>query len=199
VVKRLRSTALLAAAAVVAASPGPGGPPDAYRLRVRGQYQDTPFYCVPAAGSMSLATFGVAATQGVLARQMATTRARGTTGDSAARVIDGYIRPRRYDDSIVGDVVGRPAVLMRRISYDVGALHRAPIMQVWMELLPWNRGKIKARRVGHAIIAYGYDRGRGTITVFDPWRPTGGPHTLSAAVLATALQGGSGMHFFSRM
>lgn len=197
---RGRPAVLLVVAAVAGLPQAAGdGTPGAYRLRVAGQFQATPFYCVPAASSMSLATFGVTATQGALARQMATTRARGTTGDSAARVIDTYIRPRRYDDSIVGDVVGRPKTLMARVAYDVGALHRAPVMQVWMELLPWNRGRLRGSRVGHAIIAYGYDRQRGTITVFDPWRPTGGPHTLAATALATTLQSGSGMHFISRL
>jgi hypothetical protein len=192
---------VLLVAAAMAALPRVAGhdTPGSYRLKVTGQFQATPFYCVPAAGAMSLSTFGVTATQGALAEQMATTRTRGTTGDNAARVIDGYIHPRHYDDSIVGDVVGRPATLMDRVSYDVGALHRAPIMQVWMELLPWNRGRVRGRRIGHAIIAYGYDRGKGTITVFDPWRPTGGPHTLSAAALATTLQSGSGMHYFSQL
>lgn len=193
--------AVLLVAAAVAALPWAAGrdAPGSYRLKVAGQFQATPFYCVPAAGAMSLSTFGVTATQGVLARQMATTRTRGTTGDNAARVIDGYIHPRHYDDSIVGDVVGSPTTLMNRVSYDVGALHRAPIMQVWMELLPWNRGRVRGRRIGHAIVAYGYDRWKGTITVFDPWRPTGGPHTLSASALATTLQSGSGMHYFSHL
>lgn len=188
----------LLAAAVVVVLPQSPSPPGSYRLTVHGQFQETPFYCVPAAGAMSLATFGVTARQDALARQMATTRARGTTGDNAARVIDGYIRPRHYDDSIVDDVAGHPSILMSRVSYDVGTLHRAPIMQVWMELLPWDKGQVQGRHVGHAIIVYGYDRRKGTITVFDPWRPTGGSHTLPADTLAITLQGGSGMHFISR-
>jgi hypothetical protein len=70
---------------------------------------------------------------------------------------------------------------------------------VWMEKLPWNQGKLADRWIGHAIIAYGYDQQAGTITVFDPWRPTGGPHTLSATSLSMTLQSGAGMHYISKL
>jgi Peptidase_C39 like family len=171
--------------------------PRSYRLVLREQYQATSYYCVPAATSMSLSTFGVQVSQDVLARKMKTT-VRGTGGDIAASVMDSYLHPRRFDDRIVADVVGHPDILMQRVSYDVGSLRRAPIIQVWMERLPWNRGKIGGRWIGHAIIAYGYNQQAGTITVFDPWRPTGGTHTLPAKSLATTLQGGAGMHYISR-
>jgi hypothetical protein len=172
--------------------------PRAYRLTLRGQYQLTNYYCVPASTAMSLSTFGVRVGQATLAQQMRTTL-RGTGGDSAASVIDTYIHPRRFDDRIVADVVGRPQILMQRVSYDVGSLHRAPVIQVWMERLPWNQRTLKGHWIGHAIVAYGYDQRAGTITVFDPWRPTGGTHTLSVNVLSMALQSGAGMHYISRM
>lgn len=35
---------------------------------------------------------------------------------------------------------------------------------------------------------------KGTVTVFDPWRPTGGTHTLRAAALTRALQP-SGLYY----
>jgi hypothetical protein len=171
--------------------------PRAYRLALHGQYQTTDYYCVPAATAMSLSTFGIKVSQAQLAQQMRTT-IRGTGGDTAAAVIDGYLHPRRFDDRIVADVVGRPQLLMQRVSYDVGTLRRAPVIQVWMERLPWDQGLIKGRWIGHAIVAYGYDQRAGTITVFDPWRPTGGPHTLPAKALSLALQGGAGMHYISR-
>jgi hypothetical protein len=171
--------------------------PRVYRLTLRGQYQTTNYYCVPATTAMSLSTFGIKVSQDTLAKKMRTT-VRGTGGDTAASVMDTYLHPRRYDDRIVGDVVGRPKILMQRVSYDVGTLRRAPIIQVWMERLPWNRGRLTGRWIGHAIIAYGYNQTADTITVFDPWRPTGGAHTLPANVLAQALQGGAGMHYISR-
>jgi hypothetical protein len=171
--------------------------PRAYRLTLQEQYQATNYYCVPASSSMSLSTFGVKISQAALAKKMRTTT-RGTGGDDAAGVMDSYLHPRRFDDRIVGDVVGHPEILMQRVSYDVGSLRRAPIIQVWMEKLPWNQGKLGGRGIGHAIIAYGYNQQAGTITVFDPWRPTGGTHTLSAKSLATTLQTGSGMHYISR-
>jgi hypothetical protein len=171
--------------------------PRSYRLKLGEQYQATNYYCVPASTSMSLATFGVKVSQAALAQAMRTTT-RGTGGDRAATVMDGYLHPRKFDDRIVGDVVGHPEILMQRVSYDVGSLHRAPIIQVWMERLPWNQGKLKGQWIGHAIVAYGYNQGAGTITVFDPWRPTGGTHTLPAKALSTTLQNGAGMHYISR-
>jgi Peptidase_C39 like family len=171
--------------------------PRAFRLTLHQQFQATNYYCVPASTSMSLSTFGVQISQAALAKKMRTTT-RGTGGDNAATVMDSYLHPRRFDDRIVGDVVGHPEILMQRVSYDVGSLRRAPVIQVWMEKLPWNQGKLKGQWIGHAIIAYGYNQQAGTITVFDPWRPTGGTHTLSAKSLATTLQSGSGMHYISR-
>jgi hypothetical protein len=171
--------------------------PRVFRLTLRQQFQATNYYCVPASTSMSLSTFGVQISQAALAKKMRTTT-RGTGGDNAATVMDSYLHPRRFDDRIVGDVVGHPEILMQRVSYDVGALRRAPIIQVWMERLPWNQGKLRGQWIGHAIIAYGYNQQAGTITVFDPWQPTGGTHTLSAKSLATTLQSGSGMHYISR-
>jgi hypothetical protein len=172
--------------------------PRSHRLNLHGQYQDTTYYCVPAATAMSLSTFGVNVAQGILAQKMATTL-RGTGGDEAAKVMDAYIHPRHYDDKLVGDVVGEPSVLMERVAYDVGTLHRAPVIQVWMEQLPWNKGQVTGRFIGHAIIAYGYSKQTGTITVFDPWRPTGGAHTLPVTALAMSLQAGAGMHYISRL
>jgi hypothetical protein len=176
----------------------PAALPRSYQLKLHGQYQATDYYCVPASSSMSLSTFGVNVSQSTLAEKMKTT-VKGTGGKNAAMVIDGYLHPRWYDDRIVGDVVDRPRVLMERVSYDVGALRRAPVIQVWMEKLPWNKDKVNGHWIGHAIIAYGYNKSTGTITVFDPWRPTGGTHTLAASTLAGTLQAGAGMHYISRL
>ncbi|HZE34163.1 MAG TPA: C39 family peptidase [Actinoallomurus sp.] len=173
------------------------GPPGAYRLKLKGQYQWTNYYCEPASASMSLATFGIKVNQNKLARKMKT-KVRGTTGDDAAYVIEHYIHPRHYSDTIVTDVSGHPKVLMSKVLYDVGTLHRAPVLQVYMERLPWNSGRGYGRKVAHAIVAYGYRTSNGTITVYDPWRPTGGTHTLSAKTLARALQPAGGMHYIER-
>jgi hypothetical protein len=69
---------------------------------------------------------------------------------------------------------------------------------VWMERLPWNQNRLQGQWIGHAILAYGYDQTTGTVTVFDPWRPTGGTHTLPVKELARTLQSGAGMHYISR-
>lgn len=187
-----------AAPATPATSILPAAMPRSYRLKLQEQYQWTNYYCVPAATSMSLSTFGMRVSQDTLARKMRTTM-RGTGGDTAASVIDGYLHPRKFDDRVVGDVVDHPELLMQRVSYDVGSLRRAPVIQVWMERLPWNKGRLKGQWVGHAIVAYGYNQQAGTITVFDPWRPTGGTHTIPASALARTLQSGGGMHYISRL
>jgi Peptidase_C39 like family len=174
------------------------GPPGAYRLKLKGQYQWTNYYCEPASASMSLATFGIKVDQNKLARKMKTRRVGGTLGDDAANVMEHYIHSRHYSDTIVTDVAGHPRALMSKIVYDVGTLHRAPVLQVYMERLPWNSGRGYGRKVAHAIVAYGYRTSNGTITVYDPWRPTGGTHTLPAKTLAKALQPSGGMHYIER-
>jgi hypothetical protein len=176
----------------------PTGPPAAYRLKFKGQRQWTNYYCEPASASMSLATFGIKVDQNRLARKMKTRRAVGTRGDDVELVMENYIYPKHYSDTIVRDVAGHPKVLMSKVVYDVGTLRRAPILQVWMERLPWNAGRVYGRKVGHAIVAWGYNRSKGTITVFDPWGPTGGTHTLSVKALAKTLQPAGGMHYIER-
>jgi hypothetical protein len=176
----------------------PAGPPDAYRLSLKGQRQWTNYYCEPASASMSLATFGIKADQNKLARKMKTRRVGGTRGEDVELVMENYIYPKHYSDTVVRDVAGHPKTLMSKVVYDVGTLRRAPILQVWMEQLPWNRGRTYGRKVAHAIVAYGYRRSNGTITVFDPWGPTGGTHTLSAKALAKTLQTEGGMHYIER-
>ncbi|MEU0566232.1 C39 family peptidase [Nonomuraea sp. NPDC005983] len=187
-----------AAAASPAAVKSDAAAPLAYKVAVQTQYQQTNYYCVPASSSMSLSTFGVKVGQPTLAKQMKTTKS-GTDGRNATPVLNAYVKSRGYAYTVVTDVNGNPAVLMNRVAQNVGGLHRAPTLAVWMERLPWNKGKVKGARVGHAVIAYGYDRLKGTITVFDPWRPTGGVHTVSAGVLAGTLQEGGGMRYISKL
>ncbi|MGP3930116.1 hypothetical protein [Nonomuraea sp. KM88] len=50
---------------------------------------------------------------------------------------------------------------MSRVSYDVGVLRRAPILDVWAAELPWNKGRNLRKGLGHSIVVYGYDSLRG--------------------------------------
>jgi hypothetical protein len=168
------------------------------KLSLKGQYQQTTYYCVPASESMTLSTFGIKVGQATLAKKMGTTSSKGTSGANAVSVVNGYLKPKGYKLTIVKDVAGNPTVLMNRASYDIGVLHRAPVIGVWMEKLPWNKGKVKGTKIGHAMVVYGYDKAKGTVTVFDPWKATGGTHTISAKTLAGALQASGGMHYISR-
>ena len=172
--------------------------PSSYKLVIEKQYQETTYYCLPASASMSLSTFGIKAGQDTLARKMRTDGS-GTSGDNALPVLRSYVRSRGYDYRAVADVAGRPKVLMKRVAHDVGVLHRAPSLAVWMERLPWNRGQVQGSRIGHIMVVYGYDQTKSTITVFDPWKPTGGTHTLSAKALAGTLQTAGGMQYISKL
>ncbi|QKG23249.1 FG-GAP-like repeat-containing protein [Actinomadura verrucosospora] len=159
--------------------------PTAAKLSLKGQYQNTNYKCVPTSASMSLSTFGVSVSQDTLATQMGTTAAKGTTGNQSLPVMNGYVDPLGYSYGFTD--VSTASKMMANVSYDIGVLKRAPVLGVWMEKLPWNAG-MSGSKVGHAIIAYGYDSKAGTITVWDPWKPTGGSHTISAAKLAADAQ-----------
>ncbi|MEW1842363.1 C39 family peptidase [Nonomuraea angiospora] len=170
-----------------------------YQLNLKGQRQETNYFCVPASSSMSLSTFGVNVSQSTLAKQMKTTASAGTKGKDAIPVVNAYLKSRGYKVTSPTDADGNAVVLMNRVSGNIGDLRRAPVLAVWMEQLPWNKGKIKGTRVGHAIIAYGYDKTAGTVTVYDPWKPTGGTHTIKASVLAGILQPGGNMYYVSKL
>ncbi|MEV1178354.1 C39 family peptidase [Nonomuraea sp. NPDC049784] len=170
-----------------------------YQLSLDGQRQQTNVYCVPASSSMSLSTFGIAVSQSTLAKKMKTAPPYGTEGVNAVPVINAYVKSSGYKYTMPTDADGNPAVLMKRVSNNIGQLHRAPVLTVWMEQLPWNKGKLKGTEIGHAIIAYGYDKAAGTITVYDPWKPTGGTHTITASALARVLQPGGNMYYVSKL
>ncbi|WP_433144598.1 FG-GAP-like repeat-containing protein [Actinomadura nitritigenes] len=168
----------------VAASAAAAAPASA-KLSLTGQYQNTNYKCVPTSASMSLSTFGVSVSQDTLASKMGTTASKGTTGNQALPVMNGYTDPLGYSYGFAS--ASTASTMMAQVSYDVGVLKRAPVLGVWMEKLPWNAG-MSGSKVGHAIIAYGYSTSAGTITVWDPWKPTGGSHTISAAKLAADMQ-----------
>ncbi|MFL6054255.1 MAG: FG-GAP-like repeat-containing protein [Actinoallomurus sp.] len=164
--------------------------PASAKLFLTGQYQNTNMNCVPTSSSMSLSTFGVSVSQETLATTMGTSPTKGTTGAQARPVLNSYADPLGYSYGFAH--ASTASSLMTNVSYDVGVLKRAPVLGVWMEKLPWN-STMTGSKVGHAIVAYGYDRSAGTITVWDPWKPTGGSHTIAATKLAADMQP-SGMY-----
>jgi hypothetical protein len=154
------------------------------KLSIKGVYQSTNYYCVPASSAVSLGTFGVNVTQQTLAKQMKTTTS-GTYDKTALPVINGYVNPLGYSmwDT---DTTGNATNLLNWAAHDIGVLKRAPKIGVWMEKLPWNKGM--SGHFGHAIMIYGYDLNKKTLTVWDPWKPSGGTHTVSAATLNATMQ-----------
>jgi hypothetical protein len=172
-------TAAAVASAVAAAAP------TSAKLSIKGVYQNTNYKCVPTSSAVSLGTFGISVSQDTLATKMGTTTS-GTWDKTALPVINSYINPLAYSvwDT---DTTGNATNLLNWIAYDIGTLKRAPKLGIWFEKLPWNKG---ASHSGHAILAYGYDLSAKTVTVWDPWKPTGGTHTLSAATLNAAMQAG---------
>ncbi|MEV5704468.1 FG-GAP-like repeat-containing protein [Actinoallomurus sp. NPDC052274] len=180
-VARPATTAMAPKVAAAAAAAAP----TSAKLSLKGQYQATNMNCVPTSSSMSLSTFGVSVSQTTLAKQMGTSATKGTTGAQARPVLNSYVDPLGYSYGFAD--ASTSSSLMAKVSYDVGVLKRAPVLGVWMEKLPWN-SKMTGSKVGHAIVAYGYDRSAGTITVFDPWKSTGGTHTIAASKLAADMQ-----------
>ncbi|GAA1656569.1 hypothetical protein GCM10009744_56690 [Kribbella alba] len=169
-----------AEAVALAAAAGP----TSAKLSIKGVYQSTNYNCVPASSAVSLDTFGVSVTQETLAKKMGTTTS-GTWDKTALPVINSYINPLAYSvwDT---DTTGSATNLLNWAAYDIGTLKRAPKIGVWMEKLPWNKGM--SGHIGHAILIYGYDLTAKTLTVWDPWKATGGTHTLSAAALNATMQ-----------
>ncbi|MEU4295269.1 FG-GAP-like repeat-containing protein [Kribbella sp. NPDC026596] len=158
--------------------------PSTGKLKIKGVYQSTNYYCVPASSAVSLGTFGVNVTQQTLAKQMKTTTS-GTYDKTALPVINGYVNSLGYSvwDT---DTTDSATNLLNWAAHDIGVLKRAPKIGVWMEKLPWNKGT--SGHFGHAIMIYGYDLTRKTLTVWDPWKATGGTHTLTAAALNKTMQ-----------
>ncbi|TLF59603.1 hypothetical protein FE391_34680, partial [Nonomuraea sp. KC401] len=170
-----------------------------YKLSLTGQRQQNGYYCVPASSSMSLSTFGIKVSQATLAKKMKTAAPGGTTGNAVTPVLNAYVKSKGFRFTVPKSGDGNALVLMDRISTNVGDYHKAPLLGVWMEQLPWNKGKVNGTKVAHAIIAYGYDKLAGTITVYDPGRSTGGSHTVSASTLAKTLQPGWNMYFIEKL
>lgn len=170
--------------------------PSAYTLKVTGHRQETNYYCVPASSQLVLNSFGITVSQRTLATKMGTTASGGTSGANANKVLNAYVNPKGY--KVVTYSAKDPAKLMTMIRYDVGTLHRAPYMGVWMEDLPWNKGKVQGNNIGHGIAVYGYNASKGTVTVYDPWKPTGGPHTLTVKQLSAVSQSSGGLHYITR-
>ncbi|MEV6281502.1 FG-GAP-like repeat-containing protein [Kribbella sp. NPDC051770] len=158
--------------------------PASGKLSIKGVYQATNYFCVPASSQVTLATYGVSVTQQTLAKEMGTTT-EGTYNRTSMPVVNKYVNPLGY--SIwSSDTTGNPTNLLNWAAYDIGTLKRAPMIGVWMEKLPWNKGL--SGHFGHAILIYGYDQTAKTLTVWDPWKPTGGTHTIAASTLNAAMQ-----------
>lgn len=170
--------------------------PSAYTVKIVGQYQSKNSWCVPTSSSISLRTFGISASQTTLATKMKTT-STGTYARTAIPVLNAYVKSKKRAYR-TGDDISSGSKLMTKVSYDVGVLHRATVLGVWIDDLPWS-GKGWKNNTGHAIVVYGYNKSKGTITVWDPWKmtngkKTGGSHVISATKLAAVSQKG-GMYY----
>jgi hypothetical protein len=172
--------------------------PKAYTLKIVGQYQSKNSWCVPTASSISLRSFGIKVSQTTLAKKMGTT-SKGTWAKTAVPVLNSYVRSKTSTYR-TGDDISSGSKLMNLVAGDVGVLHRATVLGVWIDDLPWS-GKGWKNNTGHAIVVYGYNKTKGTITVWDPWKmtngkKTGGTHVISAKKLAAVSQKG-GMYYIT--
>lgn len=170
--------------------------PSAYTVKIVGQYQSKNSWCVPTSSSISLRTFGISVSQTTLATKMKTT-STGTYAKTAIPVLNSYVKSKKRAYR-TGDDISSGSKLMTKVSYDVGVLHRATVLGVWIDDLPWS-GTGWKNNTGHAIVVYAYNKSKGTITVWDPWKmtngkKTGGSHVISATKLAAVSQKG-GMYY----
>jgi Peptidase_C39 like family len=170
--------------------------PSAYTVKIVGQYQSKNSWCVPTSSSIRLRTFGISVSQTTLATKMKTT-STGTYAKTAIPALNSYVKSKKRAYR-TGDDISSGSKLMTKVAYDVGVLHRATVLGVWIDDLPWS-GKGWKDNTGHAIVVYGYNKSKGTITVWDPWKTTngkktGGSHVISATKLAAVSQKG-GMYY----
>ncbi|GAA2397422.1 hypothetical protein GCM10010191_00030 [Actinomadura vinacea] len=162
--------------------------PGSYTVKITGQYQSKNNWCVPTSSSISLRTLGVNVSQATLAKKMKTA-GPGTTARQALPVLNAYAKPKHLAYR-TGDDISTGTKLLTKVRYDAGVLHRATVLGVWADDLPWNTKQGFPNHTGHAIVVYGYNASKKTITVWDPWKATGGKHTISAAKLSAVSQKG---------
>lgn len=170
--------------------------PTSAAVPIEGQYQQTDYYCVPASSSAGLASIGVHVSQKTLAKKMKTTKRDGTYYDKALRVLNTYAKRKGYTYTWTHPHTAKK--LLNAVAYDTGTLKKAAMMPVFWEKLPWNKGLTDEKNLGHMIVLYGYDRSDKTIKVWDPWKETGGRHTISAAKLVKAEQDSSLVYLTKR-
>ncbi|MGV9385694.1 C39 family peptidase [Nonomuraea sp. NPDC003707] len=160
--------------------------PAAVSVGIKGQAQRTSYYCAPASSAIVLRAFGVKRGQDQLAEEMKTSaEARSTKRENTLAVLNAYVRPEGYQFRLTY-AKDDPAALMAQVSQAVGVLGKPTIVAVLGNRLPWSR---KKRDFGHAIVAYGYDTAKGTITVWDPNARRGatGTHVIPAKDLAAVV------------
>ncbi|MFI9842762.1 C39 family peptidase [Nonomuraea sp. NPDC051941] len=160
--------------------------PAAVSVGIKGQAQRTSYYCAPASSAIVLRAFGVKRGQDQLAEEMKTSaEARSTKRENTLAVLNAYVRPEGYQFRLTY-AKDDPAALMAQVSRAVGVLGKPTIVAVLGNRLPWSR---KKRDFGHAIVAYGYDTAKGTITVWDPNARRGatGTHVIPAKDLAAVV------------
>jgi hypothetical protein len=160
--------------------------PAATSVGIKGQAQRTSYYCAPASSAIVLRAFGVKRSQDRLAKEMKTSaEARSTKREYTLAVLNTYVRPEGYQFRLTY-AKDDPAALMAQVSQAVGVLGKPTIVAVLGNRLPWSR---KKRDFGHAIVAYGYDTAKGTITVWDPNARRGatGTHVIPAKDLAAVV------------
>lgn len=168
-----------------AAYPSKAGVPDSYSVTHKA-WQQKGKASVPAAMQLSLRTFGVKVTQETLTKQ--TDSKDGQTDWRNSQIVYGhYVNKLGYFNKPKGDLTG--AKLMNYVSHDVGVLHRAVPMGINLSKASWIEG---GSNTMHAITVRGYDKEKGTVTIWDPAqksRSFAGHHVVSAKALAKASEG----------
>ncbi|TDC09340.1 hypothetical protein E1267_07610 [Nonomuraea longispora] len=155
-------------------------------VKIKGQAQKTGYYCAPASSSIVLQAFGVQRSQDRLAKEMKTDPEAGATKRrNTLSVLNKHLKPKGHTFRLTY-AKNKPSALMLSVSHAVGVLKKPTILAVLGNKLPWSKA---SRNYGHAIVAYGYDKAKGTITVWDPNAAKGalGSHVISAKALAAVV------------
>ncbi|TDD22981.1 C39 family peptidase [Nonomuraea diastatica] len=66
-------------------------------MAIKGQMQQTGYYCAPASSSIVLRVFGISRTQAQLAKEMKTDpKAGATRRENTLAVLNAYVKPKGY-------------------------------------------------------------------------------------------------------
>lgn len=186
----IATVAMLALTACNPAKAASDSIPESATLQlVAPQYQQTTYWCVSASAAVALAQEGVYVSQSTLAADFHTVTGKGVYLDIRPQ-LDALSPDYRFEFRT--DTTS-PRVLQTVLAYDIGVLRQPVMVAVDGAKLPWNSAYAGHGPRWHVEIAYGYDERAHTVQMWEVWGPTGGAHTVSLDLLASAVNPTAGV------